>query len=235
MLTVNNECICANTEHIILSIFNSNIIMSDIQKEIITYIRHIYLMKKILLNINNVWNAKDLQQNFISYFAWANNIQNKLSVNDDTFNNLLTKHKCIFAPIFKNDPSVFNKAIIYVPDLFITKRSDFVNDSVNLKNTNSENQKKFVLANPTHDGARYFSKEIYNECYHPVLNLLLLNNYSHYKIIEYEDFFALYCDKKLSIPYSRFGQRNRKQITLITSKKKMLTIVNHYLKSLLDI
>ena len=245
-----NQYNYASTEFILLSIINNKKdIVSDIHKYIIKYIEYVQIIKKTMANYNDGldiqhFSVPNIQQFFLLYYTTVNNIKDELfGVNKNIFDDLMIKHKCTFALLFQNNIRNCDEAVIYVPDLFPTYKSDPIIDYFNLRmNTNFSDDQcdNFVIKNLIRGEMREHIRSTItwkiNKCNHPLLNLLLSSGYTQCGVMtcgdyyltgflkgtEYANTYATYGGNEPSIYYGRDILKNKKKITLVTPKKNNL-------------
>ena len=206
----------ASTELILLSIINNKIgIIPDLYEIIFRHIKRVQLMKKTISMFGDNQKINDIKKIISSYITCVDRIKRKLLGNDkNIFNNLMITHKCIMAPILKNNSLICNELIIYVPDLFPINESDPINnismgwgyyysnvwhkyfDTITMNDIFSvDNCDDFVIKNPIY-GELYecimkkINWQIY-KCNHPILNLLLSDGYIQCGVMEHKDYYFI--------------------------------------------
>lgn len=217
-----------------IHIIKKIILINDDEQYLKNIVVNNWYLKNNNRNIENIiinsWNIKnDIQQNFVSYFTWTDHVKNHFFGNDkDIFDGLIIKHKCTMTLIYKSFFYDYNEAVIYVPDLFPIHESDpILNDLKDMRlNDIFSNDwcENFVIKNPI---MNQLQKCIHNKitlqiykCNHPVLNLLLSNNYVQCGVMECENYYITGFLRYDSTKINRVPKVNGEKVTLITPKKK---------------
>ena len=240
----NDQYNYANTGFILLSIINNKIgIVSDLYESIFKHIKYVQIMKKTISSSENDHNFDDIQKIIDSYAAYIDNTKHKLFGNKDIFDDLVVKHKCKIAEIQQNTLLNPDELIIYIPDLFPIKKSSLSGKNKDIFYDPNDTQDEvmlmseifstdpcngFVIKNPILVELRKcimkkITWQIY-KCNHPILNLLLSNEYVQCGVMEHEDYYftgflRCYACHDETIKKYRTHQRKTK-ITLITPKKR---------------